>query len=327
MKKLLISKWYIFYYLICFTLPFVIVKQIFSSSQNNDISVKDSAFLCNFNSSTPKISSSLRDVVFFYATTVGPGLELAVRSLRSTGSNCRIILFYPETKNINKLSLRMFRILKVEVVRVKDKKGRQDVPHMIRYEYEHEWLLRHLPEVDRIFHTDSFDVFFQGDPFSSQISKDELTFVVEPHCIRSCGWNTAWLAKCYVEPTLHNMRHHYIICSGSIAGGVKMYIKLLELMINSPEWTRCWDRSLDQPILNVLVWMGNVSAAGIKYTYTGCDGGFFTVQWCALEKEILHNEHGQVISLKGVVPSYIHQYNRIDNFTKELYKKCRIKPR
>ena len=80
-------------------------------------------------------------------------------------------------------------------------------------------------------------------------------------------------------------------------------------------------------ILNVLVWMGNVSAAGIKYTYTGCDGGFFTVQWCALEKEILHNEHGQVISLKGVVPSYIHQYNRIDNFTKELYKKCRIKPR
>ena len=120
------------------------------------------------------------------------------------------------------------------------------------------------------------------------------------------------------------MRHQFIICSGSIAGRADMYLKLLNLMIDSPEWSRCWNPSMDQPILNTLVWMGNVTKAGIKYSFTGCDNGFFTVQWCALEHKIRFNEHGQIISLMNTVPSYVHQYNRLADLTKNLYKRCRV---
>ena len=313
------------FYLLCVIIPFLLIGIRAEEKKPDNITSKEAFYLCRFNSSTKKISSSKRDVLFFYASSFGPGLELAIKSIRSTGSNCRIILFFPTLQKMRRSEEKMCNILQIEIIRIDDNKNRNDVPHMIRYEYEYQWLRTHLKEVDRIFHSDSFDVFFQGDPFSESVSKTELTFVVEPHCIRSCGWNTFWLAKCYVEPTLNQMRHHYIICSGSIAGSSSMYFKLLKLMINSPEWSRCWEKSLDQSILNVLVWMGNLTSAGINYSYTGCHGGFFTVQWCALEKTIQYNEHGQIISQKGTVPAYIHQYNRIENFTKELYKRCRVR--
>ena len=325
MKAFFITKWYFIFYLLCMTIPFIIVSMTAEKNKLGNATPKEAYFLCNINSSTKNIKSSYKDVVFLYASKYGPGLELAIKSLRSTGSICRIILFIPKNIKLTRYQERIFNSLRIELEYVQDTKKRADIPHMIRYEYEYQWLLSHQTEVERIFHTDSFDVFFQGDPFSTHISKDKLTFVVEPHCIRSCGWNTNWLAKCYVEPTLWNMRHHYIICSGSIAGSASDYIKLLELMTKSDEWSRCWDRSLDQPILNVLVWMGNVTRAGIKYSFTGCDEGFFTAQWCALEKTINYNEYGQIISLKGTVPSYIHQYNRIDNLTQKLYQICRVK--
>lgn len=323
MNNFLLLHWHYILYIICMTVPFVIVA---SNRSDNIVTKKDSVFLCNFNSSTKHVDSTKRDVILLYATGYAPGLELCIKSLRSTGSECRIILLCPSKTSFSKYEERIFRALRVEVVKYQDSKYRNDVPHMIRYDFEFKWLTKHISEVDRVFHTDSFDVFFQGDPFSkiSNVTDKELTFVVEPHLIRSCGWNTNWLSKCYVEPVLHNMRQEYIICSGSIAGSSKMYLSLLDMMIHSAEWTRCWDRSLDQPILNFAVWNGNVSRQGIKYKLTGCDNGFFTVTWCVLEENVRHNEHGQIISLSGSVPNYIHQYNRIDSFTNELYRKCKV---
>ena len=181
-----------------------------------------------------------------------------------------------------------------------------------------QWIQQHKHEIDRILHSDSLDVFFQGDPFTSSISNDSLTFIVEPHCIRSCGWNIAWIDECYGRSGVNFHRHNFIICSGSISGNINEYHKLIELMISQDEWKTCWGPSHDQPILNHIVWSGLAKSLGIKYKLSGCDGGFFTMQWCVIDKNVLFNEHNQIISTGGSVPSYIHQYNRYQNLTKKL---------
>jgi hypothetical protein len=276
------------------------------------------------NSST-KSGSTHRDVVLLFASYFAPGLELCVRSLRSVGCNCRIILFAgPDFSAPLRFSAIVDQFQIELIPNCTETKKRSYVAHMLRFEYELKWLQANRADVDRVFHTDSFDVFFQGDPFASHVSSSTLKFVVEPHQIRSCGWNLGWMLECYGNGVLEQMRHRFIICSGSIAGGAGPYVRLLELMMAQPHWSRCWRESMDQPILNYLVWSGSVAANNISYTLTGCHEGFFTVQWCVVERNVIYNEHGQVMSTMGTVPSYIHQYNRLQDLSDYFYDTCRM---
>lgn len=333
---------YILYLFISALTIFLVSRRSIKSS----ISSVDASYLCDINSST-RVSSTRRDVVLLFATNFAPGLELCIKSLRSTGSECRIVLFCAPGFVFSRYLQRLLQAMRVEVVPdCVETKNRQYVPHMLRFEYELDWLKKHRygykgnttkslnsflnsndndddDTLDRIFHTDSFDVFFQGDPFE-YIPHDSLTFVVEPHQFRSCGWNLGWLTECYDGGVVSRMTHNFIICSGSIAGSIDHYIKLLELMIQQSAWSRCYKPSMDQPILNYLVWNGDVAKEGINYHLTGCDDGFLTVQWCVLENKPLYNDHGQIISTMKSVPSYIHQYNRLAPMMNRLYKQCHI---
>lgn len=267
--------------------------------------------------------STNRDVVFLYATSFAGGLVLTIKSLRTTQSNCRIVLFWG-SRFITTRVREFCNHFKVELIPNCFSTGsRKFVAHMIRYEYEMNWLRNHINEVDRVLHTDAYDVFFQGDPFSRHIHNDQLTFVVEPHCFRSCGWNLGWMQNCYGSE-YQRFYHNFIICSGSIGGSASQYLKLLEFMTSRNEWAKCWSESLDQAILNYLVWTGGVSNLGINYSFTGCDGGFLTVQWCAIEEKLRENEHNQIVSVQGTIPSYIHQYNRLPEYTNKFYRMCGI---
>jgi hypothetical protein len=118
------KKLYLLYYLLCLVAP-LIVRLGFGNVKK--ITSKEATFLCNFNSSTKTVHSSKKDVVFFYASELTNGLELAVKSLRTTGSLCRIVLFVPESFKYGKFYEKMFEFLEVEIVKCKDKLGRNDV--------------------------------------------------------------------------------------------------------------------------------------------------------------------------------------------------------
>lgn len=341
------SNYYILLWLIYIFISALTIFLVSRRPIKSSVSSSDASFLCDINSST-QVSSTRRDVVLLFATNFAPGLELCIKSLRSTGSECRIVLFCAPGFVFSRYLQRLLQAMKVEVVPdCVETHRRSYVPHMLRFEYELDWLKKHRKgrkqsksysnntqdtniysiedddSLDRVLHTDSFDVFFQGDPFE-YIPHDSLTFVVEPHQFRSCGWNLGWLTECYEGAVVSRMTHNFIICSGSIAGSIDHYIKLLELMIQQSAWSRCYKPSMDQPILNYLVWNGHVANEGIKYRLTGCDDGFLTVQWCVLENKPLYNSHGQIISQMKSVPSYIHQYNRLPPMMSRLYRQCHI---
>jgi hypothetical protein len=270
--------------------------------------------------------SSDRDVIFMYGTSYHSGLELALRSLHATGCRARTILFVGPEFVLTQEQSQLFESLRVEIIPDCGPihPHTQLVPHMARYHYEYNWLVNHSGLVDRVLHTDAYDIFFQGDPIATAIKRDYLNFVVEPHFIRACGWNLNWFKECFGR-LVYDFMDKFIICSGSISGNAEYYKKLIELMLSVPQWTSCYRSSKDQPILNYLVWSGNVSEAGIKYRFTGCDGGFMTLQWCIVNKVVRFNEHGQVLSPSNVVPAYLHQYPRLEELKKYLFAACGMK--
>lgn len=215
--------------------------------------------------------------------------------------------------------------MNIEVVKKCTHKINKDfAPHMSRYNCELDWLEENGDQLDRVLHTDAYDVFFQADPFDKLITKDDLIFVVEPHFIRGCGWNLEWFTSCFGKDVTEEFRDNFIICSGTIAGSVHHYIKLIRLMINQTQWETCYGPSKDQPIMNYVVWSGLADAAGIKYRLTGCDGGFMTIQWCVINFEVKYNKLGQILSPSNEVPFYLHQYPRISDLTSYLFDSCEI---
>lgn len=308
-----------FLYLNLIALVFIVYKLLV---HHFEIITPVSNQLCNWNSST-YVGGTKRDVVFLFATAFGRGLSLCVKSLRSTGSRCRIILFVPKSIFIPQKEIDAITMYNVEIEYIDlHTRNNKQVPHMDRYEHELAWLQANYKSVDRVLHTDAFDVFFQGDPFADSLTNDTIMLALEPHQFRSCGWNLAWMRDCYGSLILSQMSHRFILCSGSIGGSAYDYIKLLKLMTTQKEWLSCWESSMDQPILNYLVWNGLLEQNNIRYKLTGCNEGFFTMQWCVKMREVRYNNHGQIISLENTVPFYIHQYNRFPELQQKLFEQC-----
>jgi hypothetical protein len=278
---------------------------------------------CDFNFTSRAVGSP-SDALFLYSSSFVPGLELALRSFRSTCLLCRIVLFGDSNFATNGRQSLLLGTLHVELITTcVDAKNRSSVPHMFRYECIQSYLESH-GGIRRVFHSDAHDVFFQGNPFAA-LSPTHLSFVVEPHCIRTCGWNLNWLMQCYGGRVMGGMTNRFIVCSGSIGGPAGEFLKLIALMVGQREWATCWGHSFDQPILNQLLWSGEVARAGIKYQLGGCDAGVYTMQWCVIEREVLMNADNVVVSRVGTRPFLLHQYNRIQNFDAHLFEKCFVR--
>jgi hypothetical protein len=178
---------------------------------------------------------------------------------------------------------------------------------MLRYEYERDWLVRNEGTVDRIIHSDSYDVFFQGDPFRDFVPYDRILLVKEDLLILSCDWNSQWIQECYGRQTWFEIRSNNIICTGVICGNATQYLRLIKFMISRPEWDTCWDESKDQPIFNNLLWSGILEKQGFLFNFTDCYNGIFTMHWCQGSPQISLNEQNLVVTRKGDVPFLLHQ--------------------
>ena len=301
-------------------LPFVF---IFMKKENQKIDDEMYPNLCHFQKRVYR-GSTKRDVLIFSADSFNNGLELAVKSLRSAGSKCRVVLLSAKPLRLPNRITKLFKTLDVEVFDncVNRDPSRTYVPHMLRFELEKQWIEENADSIDRVFHADAFDVYFQKDPFGPDIKNDKLLFILEPHAFRSCGWNLAWMTECYGDRITQTLTKRFIICSGSIIGGKEPYLKLLDLMISQKEWSTCWQSSKDQPILNYLVWSGKVKEAGIEYELTGCNGNYLTMQWCLVNQEIPTDQYGRITSMIGSVPAFVHQYNRNKTLQTRLHRKC-----
>jgi hypothetical protein len=278
------------------------------------------------NTSAPA-KSTHRDAILFYASGFKPGLHLALSSLISTGAQCRIVLFVSSDFSISPRFRAFVKRYGIEIVEHCDSNdGRPLFGHMLRYEYEAKWIERNIHQLDRVMHSDSYDVFFQADPFQDLVPHDRLLLVVEDFEIFMCDWNSQWIRECYGNDTWYEIKMHNIICTGIICGNADAYMRMIKVMIKRPEWKYCWMPSKDQPIFNNLLWTGVFAYHGFQFNYTNCFHGIFTMHWCQGKAPLRWDAKGLLVTPQGDVPFLLHQYNRYQEAIDKLTAECGMAP-
>jgi hypothetical protein len=211
------------------------------------------------------------------------------------------------------------KLLNVEIAYFRTK-GRRHTD-FFRAVWLHRWLTKHSAEVDRLFYFDAFDVFFQRDPFEHLVEPGTMTFIGEGVLIREQWGNRKQIRNCLGQYAIEAVEDNTVVCSGTVAGSVDMFIKYLELLLsNITRWNVC---SVDQPQLNWLLWSGEMERAGIRFRIEGCNGTVNSMVYC--EKVKLEFEGGFFDisdNPERVNNAVVHHYKGWDWATKNFYERC-----
>lgn len=277
---------------------------------------------CNL-SPLNKPTSTRRDVILTSALTKLKNVEYFIRTLRSTGCKARVILFLDSKQTASIKWRSLFAACDIEPVFIKHTNPVvQSAPKLSRYYFEQQWLKENVDKVDRIIHTDSFDVIFQSDPFIEMIKNDRLYFTFEPVTLANSLWTASWMNQCYSHTQLSNFTNRLVSCSGVTAGSGKLFLKYLDLLLATPQWTTCFGHSLDQAHHNYLLFSGAFERAGIKIEGFGCDSPFLTMHFCCKKTKCHLDDNGVMYGNGTTAPVLVHQYNRWKNLTKRNPEWC-----
>ena len=273
--------------------------------------------LCNF-LPLENATSTKRDVILASALSQFKRVEYFLRTLRTTGSKARVILFIDNKEILTNSWLSFFKHCDIEPVFIEHtNEVVKSAPKLSRYYYELEWLKENINDVDRVLHTDTFDVIFQSDPFIPSIDKDKLYFTYEPVNLKGSLWTNSWVKQCYGDDFAHDHRKEPVSCSGVTIGGAKPFLTYLETLITTPKWRTCFGHSLDQAHHNALMYNGEFKKKGLEIVGFGCDSPFLTMHFCCKKYKCNIDEDGYVHGNNSfIIPVLVHQYNRWKNLTK-----------
>ena len=287
-------------------------------------------FNCLFTPIATNKNNSTKNVVFMFSNAIHKGILLSVASLRKTNNQCTVVLFTNLRPHKEKTFFSWFlhymplkfeaylKDMNVEIISIAHK-GKL-IPHQIRYECEREWLKKHINDTENILHIDAFDSFFQGDPFANAI--DGVTFIGEGHPIKSCSWNRKWVETCFNEKGFESIKNKEIVCSGTIIGNAREYLRFLDVMLQMREWETCKGDSLDQAFVNYAVYSGILKNKSINYRVESCSGDILTMSKCMVNKNMTLTDNGLLAGLSQNPPLILHQYNRYKEFQNHLEGLC-----
>jgi hypothetical protein len=192
----------------------------------------------------------------------------------------------------------------------------RSAPKLSRYYFYQQWLTKHIDEVDRVLHTDTFDVIFQSDPFRPTINESKLYFTIEPVVLRDSWWTANWITQCYGLSVIRKFSDRPVSCSGVTVGGAVPFLKYLGILLGNEKWTTCFGHSLDQAHHNYLWYNGNFSNQGLEIEGLDCNSEFLTMHFCCKRGKCTWRPDGVIVGNDtNVEPVLVHQYNRWKNLT------------
>jgi hypothetical protein len=180
---------------------------------------------CEFEPLNPP-TSTRRDAILAASLDELKRVEYFLRTLRTTGTRARVILFLDNKKTASPGWRRFFRACDIEPVFIEHLNPViHSAPKLSRYYFYQQWLRKHISEVDRVIHTDTFDVIFQSDPFIPKFNASKLYFTFEPVTLSESHWTMQWMQQCYGKSAVSPFRDRPVSCSGVTAGGAKPFLK------------------------------------------------------------------------------------------------------
>lgn len=299
--------------------------------------------ICSFHpkKTRSKPNSSNRDAIL----TIGMGklvnLLLFVKTLRTTGSKCRFILFLDDSA-MNRYDKNFYSSVKncgVEFVNFHRLKIHQDIA-CLRFQIYSDFLIINRYLFNRIYLCDLFDTVIQHDPFTTDFG-DSLYLCDEGFKIREDSINTYWVSKCLSDMknnsddeefnfnlTIKNrILNSSVLNSGLVAGSINNMIEyclVMSKMINIT--TLQLNAIYDQGFHNLIVHSGYLKKR-VNYVIEKVDSELFASigVYITHTNYIEHNDElidfGN-IKLFELFPGIVHQFDRSRKIKKSLLKYC-----
>jgi hypothetical protein len=230
-----------------------------------------------------------------------------------------VILFLDSPETATPTWLRFFAACEIEPVYVNTSSViLREVPKLSRYYFYYQWLSAHISEVDRVIHTDTFDVIFQSDPFLPSLNASRLYFTFEPVSVKDSRWTAGWISECYDGAFFKEHGRKPVSCSGVTAGGGEPFLRYLKVLLNGGTWKKCFGHSLDQAHHNWLLYTGAFAKVGLEIDSFDCNSQFLTMHFCCKIGKCHWDNATEVIygNRSDRAPVLVHQYNRWHNLTR-----------
>ena len=240
-------------------------------------------------------------------------IELFIHSaLQNTSCDIALIAQQSDHQTRNALS----NVARIKIFTVEDLTDPKDMAQD-RFLLARQILNKIQP--NKVFLTDSRDVFFQGDPlWVTEAQSNKAIIASEPVKIKNCKINSGWLNSYFGNTVLEKIEENDVLCVGTLGGPVDSIDQLLESLINIIRNKqialkgRPW--GLDQASLNSLIYLEDNDPK--KYTIENNKYG----SWLTLyhENHISINKRGQITNHEGEKANVIHQYDRFPWLEKHL---------
>jgi hypothetical protein len=265
--------------------------------------------------------STRRDVIFTMAVLEDRWFDITLLSIRTCGCGARIVLYTILEQVFTPHYGRVIAMTNAEVVHRDVPRGASTVD-MIRHPWLQHFLLGSIGSVDRIFMVDAHDVFFHRDPFEVLNFTDSMAFFVEGCPIGRAGMNAGWMKHCFGEAALAEVRDNDTICAGTIYGDAKSFIRFLDVILNRMYGTQ-HNCAIDQPIVNWVVYHGDLQRAGVKFRLMPCNGPVLTLSNCPRTiRRVGEIEEG--FNSDGVIPHVVHQWKSFIPWKWMYVRRCNM---
>ena len=291
---------------------------------NTSITMNEECKLCNFTVRNTKANSSPNDVIFAAAIGKVENIIPFLRTLRTTGSLCRVVLCLDKDAK-NALSNEVYNyalncgcqfIFLNKNVKNND---RWSAIHYVRFLMLHFLEENRNANIDRILNFDLFDTVFQGDPFNYQVDHRYINVADEGQTIDQILIMRFWCSWTF---RLYESYKDYIyICSGYVGASYKNMITFLRLFLHLCDMYNGNDQALYNYIyLRHFGDKYNIPRAPLRQNELVLHA---SIKWLYFDyKKMITIGDARSMRNDDFFPAVVHQYYRNSNFMLSVVKAC-----
>ena len=298
-------------------------------------------FTSNYNDKKP--NSTPKDLILLVSLGKMKNLIAFIRSLRTTGSKCRVIVFadisaltnyekkfYEEAENCG------IEFINIGMVKL----GNENGMYYLKYCLIRDFLILNRDKFDRIIACDMFDSIVQHDPFISAFNESQVYFSNEGFHIIENKFNMDYLNDAIksmkqIDPNFtmnyKNGEYDVLIDKWIVNGGLQAagdadsMIAFCEEMIKTGNFNLLEAYAMDQGFINLLLHT-RMFEGKFKYKVESHRSDIFSTMgyWLYIvdyDKKPEKIEFGK-ISRSNYYPGIIHQFDRSTKIVKAFLDVC-----
>ena len=278
---------------------------------------------CNFTVRNREFSDSTkRDLIILGALNKIENLSPFMRSLRTTGSRCSVVLLTDDSAYIDEVTLKSAVDCGLQIIRC-GKDLAPDFPygaHNFIYYLIQEFLHQNEGKFDRVMTVDLYDVVFQGDPFNIQVRRDFINAIDEGARFIDSKTNRDWWPK-YKPPLKKSELKNYYVCSGYFAGSQEMMTKFIDLFVKV---TDLETGTADQGTFNYIILRELEKANLTKNPLRNEELVYNTLGFRLFFERFKYKKMGNIRSVRShrFFASIVHRYYTSTIMSKSILKAC-----